>query len=162
VVEVTVLLLMLACHKAPPPEPVSPPETTVSGSESERDRLVRALSVRDAPPSCADIEALAADPVPALLDVVNTVQMPPAAPMRAAACLLDGHGSEIGDHIVSWMDRTETRGLAVLAASRIDTLPDDVALRVASAGVAGPNAAALTEHFSASRRAEVRALVPSP
>lgn len=107
---------------------------------TDRERVVLALSVRDAAPECAAVEALVADPVAVLLDVVANVSMPPTVPMRAAACLLDRHPVEAGDAIVGWMGAASTQGLAKLAASRIDALPADLAARVARAGLDGENA----------------------
>jgi hypothetical protein len=48
--------------------------------------LIRALSLRDASPPCAEMEAWVPDPVASLRNVVEHMDKPPAAPMRAASC----------------------------------------------------------------------------
>ena len=54
------------------------------------DAVVLALSSRDAV-SCESLEALTTTPTATLVEVVDTVQMPPWAPMRAANCLIEHH-----------------------------------------------------------------------
>ena len=133
--------------------PAQPP------AEEGQAALLRALSARDGDLSCAQMEALVPEPVPALLQVVETVKMPPAAPMRAAGCLLENHGAEIEEQVIAWMQRPDTLGLALLVTDRLDGLSPELARRAAEAALAGPHAERLRERLAASRHPEVRALL---
>ena len=161
---------MVACHKAEPapvPVPVAPapvaPVAPVPAApatpEGDLDAMFKALSAYDGEPACADVEALTAQPVPALLELVRTVKMPPTVPMRAAGCLVDRHAVEAAGELEGWMGSAEALGLARLVADKIDALPPDLAVRLARAGAAGPNATDLGPRLARSARPEVRAVV---
>lgn len=165
------LLFVVACHKTPDPGPevaVAPlpapapaaiVEPVVLPSEpASAAPLLAALSSRD-PVSCTDVEALVPDPVPALVEVVHTVKMPPSAPMRAAGCLVESHAHEVPDLIEGWMKGADTKGLALLVAGRLDALDPELAARFASAGMAGPWATDVQPALEKSTLAEVRAVV---
>ncbi|MEQ1504615.1 MAG: hypothetical protein ABMB14_20415 [Myxococcota bacterium] len=164
--------IVAACHKAtelpaePPPVPIpaaliegAPAAATATPGAVDDGALLRLLSQRDGPPDCAAVEATVPEPVPALLDVVAHVSMPPTAPMSAARCLVLGHAVEVADAIDGWMAGAETRGLAVLVAQNIDAVPLEPAIRFATTGAAGPHAEALTAPLAASARPEIRAVV---
>jgi hypothetical protein len=163
--------LSLACHKGvetegepPPIEPVPAPTpeiSSTSSAEGDLSVLVKALSQRDGAPDCAKVEALVATPVLAMLQVVETVHMPPMAPMRAASCLMDGHAADpaVATAVISWMSKPETLGLALLVAERIDALPAELARQAATQGLAGPHAAKLRERLVQSQNPEIKALL---
>ena len=165
------LLFVVACHKTPEPVPevaVAPRpapapapivEAAIAPSApASTGSLLAALSSRD-DVSCSAVEALVADPVPALVEVVATVKMPPAAPMRAAGCLIEGHAHQVPDVIEGWMKGADTKGLALLVAGRLDSLDPELAARFASAGMAGPWATDVQPALEKSALAEVRAVV---
>lgn len=157
------LIWALACHKqpevpVPPPAPMPAPAPVETG----RDALIRALSMRDGEPSCAVVEALVPEPVPALIEIVETVTLPPMVPMRAANCLLVGHAEASADALDRWMTSESTRGLAMLVLQRFDSLPAPVAARLAASGLAGPHAADVRPVVEASVMPEVRALLATP
>ena len=105
-------LLACACHKQPEAAP-APARAPAPSPESvdEVTAVHRALSSRDAGPSCAEVEALTSDPVATLTTIVQTVELPPQAPMRAATCLVDRHAEAASELLVGWMGAEETRGL---------------------------------------------------
>lgn len=155
------LALVTGCHKAPEaappvrPEPAAP--APVEGDPFQA--MVKALSLRDGAPPCEQVEALSPQPVADLLKVVDTVQMPPTAPMLAAACLLDHHPLEVAEPVEAWMASADTRGLCLLVTQRLDTLPVGTAVRWVQVGLSGPHAAEVRAAVEASARPELRALL---
>src|SRR5688500_16900831 len=81
------------------------------------DAVVHALSMRD-PVSCERLEALTPTPVETLLAVVDTVTMPPWAPMRAAACLLEADALDVRDRLDGWVTEPALKGLGRLVLVR--------------------------------------------
>jgi hypothetical protein len=125
--------------------------------------MIRMLSARDDAPPCEVIEAASTDPVADLILVVETVPLPPYAPMRAAGCLVDRHAEVAAGTIESWMSSPDVPALAELAAQGFDTMPSGLALRFAAAGLAGPHRSAIEPFVRSSTHPEVRALVePAP
>jgi hypothetical protein len=157
---IVMTLLACSCHKsasveAPAPSPAPAPEPE---PVDELTAVVRALSARDAAPACDEVEALVSDPVATLSEVVQTVEMPPYAPMRAATCLVDGHAEEVADLLVGWVTAEAQRGLGLLVVQRLDDLPLGVAVRIAERGRGGPVDPELTEALRASERPELQEL----
>ncbi|MCK6506447.1 hypothetical protein L6R53_24250 [Myxococcota bacterium] len=177
---ITSLLLALACNggKVPPAQagvvdaglPPTPAELLAQqapGAAAEPlaptdagYAVYRALSVRDPEPTCAEVEALSPTPVETLREVVDRAQQPPWAGMRAANCLVQGHGAEVQADLVAWVGGADTRGLALLVLDQLDLLPEDVALAVATAALAGPHAADASARVPKSRHPALQALVP--
>ncbi len=137
------------------------PEDPLQGMGSEEALAVyRALSVRDPEPDCADIDTLSPTPLQTLLDVIDRASMPPWVPMRAANCVLQRHGAEAQDTLQGWVADDKARGLAILVFDGIDALPEDVALPVAQAGLAGPWSEDAASRLAGSSRPSIVALVP--
>lgn len=124
-----------------------------------RDRMVRALSSRDAGPTCAELDAMSSDPVADLTAIVETVAMPPAVPMRAANCLVVGHAAAAEATLLGWVVDPDTKGLALLVADRIDAMPPEIALRVAERALSGPHAATVRASLAAAKTPGIPALV---
>ena len=122
--------------------------------------MVQALSAKDRGPTCVEVEAMADAPVDALLHIVENVPMPPQAPMRAAICVLDRHGDEARDAVLSWVKRDDTKGLGKLVLQRLDTLPEALAVDAARVAVTGPLAEEAVEAARAAERESVRATAP--
>ena len=57
--------------------------------------------------------------------VVENIKKPPWAAMRSAQCMLEMYPSEGTDIYQSWIDRSETLGLAILIADQIEYLSGD-------------------------------------
>jgi hypothetical protein len=153
------------CKKEAPeavaPPPVPAPAPAPAQAETGPDALLRLLSVHDPEPSCAALDALVPDdPVGALVNVVRTVDMPPTAPMRAARCLVVAHAEAAEPELVAWMGDPTAEGLARLVTTEWAALPTPVAVRVATAGLAGPHAAVVRPTLSAAAAPELRALAP--
>ena len=108
---------------------------------AEAEAIIRALSVRDPVPACADIEALTQTPVPTLVEVVDHATMPPWVGIRAADCLVQNHSAEIEAELLSWVSTPQTKGLAILALNQLDVMPSELAVKVATTAVEGPLAA---------------------
>jgi hypothetical protein len=129
---------------------------TWSPSDEEA-AVYRALSAKDAP-GCADVEALAADPVPALKAVVEHATMPPWAPMRAAHCLTTRHAEQARAELLHWVSHDDTRGFALLVLDSLDAVAEAIALEIARAALAGPLEADARERLTRCERPELKAL----
>src|SRR5687768_909678 len=97
--------------------------------------VVRALSIRD-PVSCDQVEALTTTPVETLLAVVDTVKMPPWAPMQAADCLVKRHPADVKDRMDLWVTDPALKGLGRLVLNALDVMPVEVAVPVARRALA--------------------------
>lgn len=120
--------------------------------------LYRALTVRDPAPDCTELSLLSQDPVGDLAYIVAHADQPPWAAMRAAGCLLSDHHEAARPLIEGWLQSPEQKGLAILVATQLDSLPEPVALNLARQGLAGPHAASLRSRIARSERAAVRQL----
>lgn len=120
--------------------------------------MILAFSSRDGAPPCAEVEALVPDPVASLENVIAHVQMPPWAPMHAAACLIEGHGAERPELLASWVDDPALKGLARMVFHRLHRLEPDQARSLADRALAGPLAADANAILARSPDARLRAL----
>lgn len=128
-----------------------------------RDAVLRALSVRHGAPSCADVEALTPAPVETLLWVVEEVELPPWAPVRAAECLATRHAAAVRDHLERWVVAPETRGLGRLVIERLDAVPVDLARDLAVRALSeGPEPERARARIARLRTPELRALAEVP
>ena len=144
----------------PAAEDAASPETAASPEpDAAAEAVYRALSVRDPAPSCESVEALTETPLETLLFVVDNAQQPPWAGMRAAECLTTRHAEAAEASITAWVSSSETKGLAILALNQLDTMPLPVALNVARAALAGPEADSARSRIERSSVAEIKALV---
>lgn len=169
-----IFAIVLACS-ARRAEPETPPEAAPAeqtapaaqpaanqGLSTETQAVYKALSVRDPEPECAAVEALTPTPVETLLEVVQRASQPPWAGMRAATCLIVGHGAEVAPTLTAWVEGPDTRGLALLVLDQLDALPEAQAVELATKALAGPHAADVPSRLARSQRPAVRALIPSP
>ena len=99
--------------------------------------VTHALSYRHAKP-CSELEALTTTPVATLRHVVQEVQMPPWAPMRAAECLQRNHAQEVRDDLLRWVSEPEMKGLGRQVVGLLDVLPEPLAVEVAREALVGP------------------------
>jgi len=124
--------------------------------------VMRALSVRDPEPLCADVEALSETPVTTLRSMVENVEMPPWVGMRAATCLASRHASDVEDDLVDWVTDPAKKGLALVALGQLDKMPLPVATEVAQRAIVGSNPEMFRERVGRSSQPELRALVETP
>jgi len=124
----------------------------------QEQQLVRALSSRDAPASCAELEALVPEPVQSLAQVVDQVSMPPWAPMRAATCLIENHSADRPALFDSWVTQPNKRGLAKLVFARLHLIEPVQRLSLVEHARLGPYTDALNSGLLRSPSAELRAL----
>ena len=115
-----------------------PPAAERPQPTASQESIYRTLSVRDPVPGCETVEALSTTPVADLLFVVEHAAQPPWAAVRAAQCLVRRHSAEIQPQIEGWVSAEETRGLAWMTLSFLDSMPIEVAMPVAQAALAGP------------------------
>ena len=96
------------------------------------------LSVRHDPPACETLAALGPDDAvrEALVEVAETVRLPPWAPMRAAACLVERADQDPEALAVArrWVVDPERPGLALVVLGGLDPLPPEEALALARRG----------------------------
>ena len=143
-------------HSAPPASDATP--WTPNPDEAA---VTAALSGRDSTIDCAAVEALAKDPVATLISVTNHVEMPPWVGVRAAHCLTSRHAAAAEPTLTAWVTDPNTRGLAILVLDELNTLPEPLALRLATATLSGPHAADAQKRLPNSVHPSVRALVPA-
>lgn len=160
------VVALLGCgRKANPTPPAADAaiEEAAAAEEPSADMQVvyQALLARDPEPQCAAVEALVAAPVPALIEVVEKASQPPWVGMRAAACLATGHAAEaeVRAQLAVWIASAEWRGLAIQLVGQLDAMPEDVALELARAGVAGANAADLKKRAETVKSEAVRGVL---
>lgn len=170
------LSLLTACKKSPaeappapvppvpvvpaPPAPPPPPAPAPVAAPEGAPGMIRALSVRDPEPVCADVEAMSPTPVEALSYVVSHVSMPPQAPMRAAGCLV-AHGDAVRDDLLTWVDDPAKQGLGRLLLQRLADLPEPLAAEVVSHASSGELAEVAREAAAADARpAVMQAVAP--
>jgi hypothetical protein len=122
------------------------------------DAMVHALSIKDPPPACEQVEALAPDPVPLLLRVVDEVERPPWVAMRAADCLITRHAPTIEAEMTSWMGDRNRKGLGLLALGHLDEMEPALATRIATAAMAGPYRDEASVRIARSRVESIRAV----
>ena len=122
------------------------------------DAMVHALSIKDPPPACEQVEALATDSVPLLLRVVDEIQHPPWVAMRAADCLVTRHASSIEAEMTSWMGDSQKKGLGFLALGHLDAMEPALATRLATAAMAGPYRDEASVRIARSHDESIRAL----
>ncbi|MEZ4322627.1 MAG: hypothetical protein R3F61_34490 [Myxococcota bacterium] len=104
----------------------------------EEQQLVRVLSSRDGALPCAELEALVPEPVRSLENIVEHVEMPPWAPMTAAACLVEHHAEDRPELLASWVTDPDKKGLARLVFNRLHLLEPERAEALVEAGSKGP------------------------
>lgn len=124
------------------------------------DAIAKALSGRHVRP-CNEVEALSAAPADALVWVVDHVQQPPWAGMRAARCLIEGHVDEVEPRLHRWVTDPTMRGLGRLVIAHLDTLPPTLAHTLAMEALReGPEPARTSRALKRLETPELRALVP--
>jgi len=157
-----VLACLAGCKKREAESvPVPVPAPAVQAAGQGEDALLRALSVRDGEPTCASFAALVPDdPVGALIRVVDTVELPPVAPMRAAQCLVAAHAEAAEATLTRWMTEPGSEGYVRVVLAGWDQIPTPVAVRIATVGLAGPHAGLVQASVRAAVAPELRALAP--
>ena len=104
--------------------------------QAENPILIQQLSLRDGSPSCAKLaeenDGLQQD----LQSLISVDIRPSYVPMRAANCLLELYPADVETYKV-WMVSPENRGLAFLVINKMNTLPIDVSVPLAQAGLDG-------------------------
>ncbi|MEQ1501031.1 MAG: hypothetical protein ABMB14_02320 [Myxococcota bacterium] len=148
-----------AAHADPGSAARSAPIVREAVDVGELDAVIRTLSSHD-PVSCDVVEAATRTPVQTLLAVVDTVSMPPWAPMRAAGCLVERHAVEVRGELEGWVIAPDKQGLGRLVLASLDAMPVEVAVPVARLALAqGADPALAQRKVGAARSAELRALV---
>ncbi len=129
------------------------------GTTPARAALVRALLPRHGGHDCAALVAGLDEPAAELAWVAASVPQPGWVALRAADCLATT-APRAGEAILArWLVDPATAGLARVVAGRLDAMPQDVALRLGGALVAGPLAAELAPVLVRQDDPELRALV---
>jgi hypothetical protein len=91
--------------------------------------VYRALAQRH-DPGCEVVEANAADPVTALLEMTER-EMPPWVPIRAAACLATRHTDAVRPQLEAWVTQPHTKGLMLTVVGLLDAMPSEHAHELA-------------------------------
>lgn len=152
--------LFLACkNPAPGPSPTLPPLNPIEPS-SERAYVLKMLSSYE-DMGCPHLAGIAFDPGPHLVDLAETVEMPPWVSIRAASCVMRYHHNDVADHLVHWVSKPEWGGLARVVIAHLDFLSEPDALTVAESALAGPMEDYARRALSTSKYARVRKAVAS-
>jgi hypothetical protein len=125
----------------------------------EEAAVYRALSARDAPAGCAEVEALASEPLDALRTVVERATMPPWAPMRAARCIVTHHAEPAREDLSAWLSDESKRGLGLIVLDAMDELPELLAVDLTAVALKGPMADDARQRLADSDRPAIRALI---
>lgn len=156
------LWLVLACSTPAPeaPEVLAAPAPTWTATDSQA-AMIRAFSLRDGSPPCAEVEALSTDALNDLRAIVAHVSLPPSAPMGAARCLID-HGAEAEPDMTAWLADPHAKGLALLATDAIPRLEPALGGRLKQAGLAGPHAEAIQKRLDKQSAKDISGGVVAP
>jgi hypothetical protein len=106
----------------------------VASLQAENATVFKQLANRDGPPDCSSLAVQTADIKAQLSELIEADAKPSYVPMRAANCLLELYPSDVETY-VKWMSKPEYRGLAFLVIGKIDSLPIDVGVTLARAGL---------------------------
>ena len=120
-----ILLTALGADPAPKPSP-------------SQEALYRALLVRDAGPTCAELVPLSPTLVDDLIFLAENAKQPAWVGVRAAECLLSDHQEAALPVIIGWMGRADAKGFALLTIDTLDKMPLDRARTLAQAALTGP------------------------
>jgi len=115
----------------------SPGDAPTTEAPAGLDDVMHALSYRH-PKPCDEIEGLTSTPVATLRHVVQNVEAPPWAPMRAAECLQRNHAVEVREDLLQWGSDPSLKGLGRQAVGFVSVLPDELAVEVARVAMDGP------------------------
>ena len=148
-----VLLSGLATARTPIPPPMPNPAQRA---------LYDAMKVRDQAPTCDSLSELSPDLATDLVWLVDNAQQPPWVGIRAAQCVIRHHTEAKAEVIDSWTINPLKPGLAILTIGLLDELPEPMAIRFASAALAGPLAEHATSRLGDSAHATVSALLTAP
>ena len=89
-----------------------------------KDRVVKALTLRDGGPACEVMQTWGSDSEVAsvMREITETVSMPPWVPMRAAQCVVNDAKTDARSYalIEGWMSDTNTTGFALLVMQNVD------------------------------------------
>ncbi len=124
--------------------------------------LYDAFSARDAGPACSSLGPVDADLHADLMFLVEQAVQPPWVAVRAADCLLqlDPLGTQAAAR--RWVVAQDSRGLALLALAKLDSLPRPMAIDLAQTARRGALAADATPRIAKAQTAEIRAIAALP
>lgn len=130
--------------------------------------LLELLRLRDAP-GCANLGAAGEAQRDALV-ALTAVESPPYVPLRAADCLVAGYAADpvAQGAMRGWMTDPEAAGLAMLVVTRLDALPEPLAVELARAALTTADSrwkSRFSERIAKSGNAAVRATLdtsPAP
>ncbi len=142
------MLILLACLQSP--------KTTPSAE------LINALSHRDGAPACASLgEEDDLEFQLQLVNVVQTIEMPPWAPMNAAGCLMEMFPTQSRSLFRTWLEQEDTKGLAIKLALQMDQLPLDLQLELVPLALSGPHSDSLLPRLERNATKEALDLLPT-
>lgn len=124
----------------------------------EAQRAYDALAPRHVTETCEALTTRLSLSGKALEEVVERVQSPPWAPMRAAECLLQTKQASEGT-LSRWVSNEQTRGLARLVFTHLESWPVHESLPIARAALSGQNRALVLPILERSLHVELRELI---
>ena len=105
-------------------------------ANAENPTLIRQLSLRDGSPSCTKLAEEHTGLQEELQQLISADIRPSYVPMRAANCLLELYPTDLETYKL-WMISPENRGLAFLVINKMESLPLEVSVPLAQAGLEG-------------------------
>lgn len=124
-----------------------------------REELFKAMVPRDGAPPCSETDKLADAPAADYTWLVDHIAMPGWVPLRAADCLITGHDTdpEVQMSFLRWVVDPGSKGVGFLLLDRIDELPVDLAVKLATRAVTeGPDPKAAKDRVKKSKNGDVR------
>lgn len=130
---------------------------------AEQDAVYKALSMRHDTLSCDQLDAMSSDPLGTYLFLIEHAEQPAWVGMRAASCVMENHAEAAQPELQRWVTSSDTRGLAILAMDRLDSLPLAIALDLATRALTdGPDPEGMRKRIAKSTVPELAALVKLP
>ena len=128
---------MIGAAVAAPPEIATPVAATSTDSA-----LARTLSLRDGV-TCQSLGAPTPELRDALLSLADPALLPPAVPVRAAACLLEQFPADpaVLAAANAWVQTTGSAGLGLVVISRLSLLSPEAQQSLAAAALQMPDPA---------------------
>ena len=142
-------------------DPAAPADPNIGDWKPNEDekKVYDRLKVKTPEPRCpGDVEVGVTDAVGALRGVITHVTAPPWVSMRAATCLLQAHAKEGEADALKWVADPEQAGLTTLVLGRLDSMPLEIAKRIAQASLEGPHKDLAKTRISRLRTKELKAL----
>ncbi|NOY27733.1 MAG: hypothetical protein GXP62_17865 [Oligoflexia bacterium] len=156
-------LSLLLCGTTAAAADSSVADSSAVTPNAEQEAVYKALSMRHDTLSCDQLDAMSSDPLGTYLFLIEHAEQPAWVGMRAASCVLENHAQAAQPELQRWVSSSDTRGLAILAMDRLDSLPLEIAQDLATRALTdGPDPEGMRKRIAKSTVPELAALANLP